>query len=154
MTKPANPARRRVLIIGAILLGAAAVFARAATAPSSSVAAPFEGEPAIVAATFSSAFCAPCKVLKPRLAKAMPAFEDRAVKFVEYDFTFRETDDMRVLAEIDGLADAFDRFAPATGYTLLVEPATGEIVDMLTMDHSPAAMRAALAQALARAEAP
>ena len=52
-------------------------------------------------------------------------------------------------ARAEGLADIYPRFKGATGFTLLVDRDTGEIIDSLTVDYDKSAMRAAIAQALA-----
>ncbi len=109
-------------------------------------------EPEVVAATFASAWCSSCKVLKPRLAKVIPDFAGKPVKFIELDFTFGQRGEIAEQAAAEGLGEIYPRFKGATGFTLLVDKDTGEIIDMLTMNHSEAAMRAALAQALAIAE--
>ena len=114
----------------------------------------FKGEPEIIAATFSSAWCSSCKILKPRLADVIPEFTDDPVKFVEFDFTFGQRADIAEQAEAEGLEHIYPRFKGATGFTLLVDPDTGEIVDMLTIKHSKGAMRAVIAQAIAAAERP
>ena len=114
----------------------------------------YEGEPEIIAATFSSAWCSSCKILKPRLADVIPEFADDPVKFVEFDFTFGQRADIAEQAEQEGLEDVYPRFKGATGFTLLVDADTGEIIDMLTIRHSKNAMRAVIAQAVATAERP
>lgn len=139
--------RGDMMFWGVFVMGAAAFFL-AGRAPLTS-AAPFEGEPEIIAATFSSAWCSSCKIIKPRLAKAIPEFAGKPVKFVEYDFTFGEQEKARAAALDDGLGPVFDDYAKGTGFTLLYDPETNEIVDMLTVNHSAKAMRAAIARALA-----
>lgn len=139
--------RSDMVFWGVFAFGAAAFFL-AGRAPATS-AAEFEGEPEIVAATFSSAWCSSCKIIKPRLAKAMPDFSGEPVKFVEYDFTFGEKAKAREAALADGLGPVFDDYAKATGFTLLYDPERQEIIDILTVNHSSAAMRAAIARALA-----
>lgn len=109
-------------------------------------------EPEVVAVTFASAWCSSCKILEPRLAAVISDFANEPVKFVELDFTFGQRAEIEELARAEGLADIYPRFKGATGFTLLVDKDTGEIIDTLTIDHSKAAMRAALAQALAIAE--
>ena len=109
-------------------------------------------EPEIVAATFESAWCSACKILKPRLAKVIPDFADKPVKFVDLNFTFGERDDIAKKAAAEGLADIYPRFKGATGFTLLVDRDTGEIVDTLTINYDEDAMRAAISRALAVAE--
>lgn len=112
----------------------------------------YEGEPEIIAATFSSAWCSSCKILEPRLAEVIPDFADKPVKFVELDFTFGQRGEIKDKAEAEGLGDIYPRFKGATGFTLLVDRETGEIIDMLTISHSKAAMRAAIAQSVALAQ--
>lgn len=114
----------------------------------------YAGEPEIIAATFSSAWCSSCKILEPRLEGVVPDFADQPVKFVKLDFTFGERGDVADLAAREGLAEIYPRFKGATGFTLLVDAQTGEIVDSLTINHSREAMRAAIAQALAKALIP
>lgn len=109
-------------------------------------------EPEVIAVTFSSAWCSSCKILEPRLAAVIPGFAGKPVKFVELDFTFGQRDEIEQQARAEGLAGIYPRFKGATGFTLLVDKDTGEIIDMLTVDHSKGAMRAALTQALAIAE--
>ncbi len=108
-----------------------------------------EGEPEIIAATFESAWCSACKILKPRLAQVIPDFADKPVKFVSLDFTFGQRGDIARQAEEEGLTGIYPRFKGATGFTLLVDRDTGEIIDSLTVSHSKEAMRAAIAQAIA-----
>ncbi|MBB5518193.1 hypothetical protein [Amphiplicatus metriothermophilus] len=144
--------RRFLFVLFAVLAAAAVASASVAGRNSLSNAARFEGEATLIAATFSSAWCAACKILEPRLARVIPQFEGAPVKFVEYDFTFGEKERNRAAALADGVSgEVYDRFAGATGFTLLIDAKSGAVVDMLTASHSPKAMRAAIAQALARA---
>lgn len=138
------------VIIAAGLLA----FYYTARTPAESADALYDGEPEIVAATFASAWCSSCKILKPRLAAVIPEFSDIPVSFVELDFTFGEQDYIREIAEREGFEEIYDRFKGATGFTLLIDPETGEIVDTLTMNHSRKALRAAIAQAIAVATQP
>ena len=135
-----------VLVIGLI------VFALTGRTTATSADYVLDREPELIAATFASAWCSSCKILEPRLAKVMPDFAGKPVKFVELDFTFGQSDAVEEKARAEGLGDLYPRFKGATGFTLLVDKDTGEIIDMLTIDHSGAAMRAAIAQALAIAE--
>ena len=110
-----------------------------------------EQEPEVIAVTFASAWCSSCKILQPRLAKVIPDFADKPVKFVELDFTYGQRGAIEEKARAEGLADIYPDFKGATGFTLLVDYDTGEIIDSLTINHTQPAMRAALSQALALA---
>ncbi len=141
--------RIKALIFPVVLIAGLGVFLFTGRTGASDAAYTYEGEPEIVAATFSSAWCSSCKVLEPRLSKVIPAFADQPVKFVKLDFTLGQREQIEEQARAEGLGDVYPRFKGATGFTLLVDRETGEIVDMLTMKHSQAAMRAAIAQSIA-----
>jgi thiol-disulfide isomerase/thioredoxin len=108
----------------------------------------FHGKAEIIAATFSSAWCASCRILEPRLAKAIPAFAGKPVKFVDFDLTFGERPELKAAADADGIGDVYDRYAKATGFTVLIDADTGEVVDVITAAYSKDAIRAAVALAL------
>ena len=112
------------------------------------------GAPEVVAATFYATWCSPCRILEPRLSDVIPSFADKPVKFVKLDFTFGKRAEIEAFAQDEGLADVYRQFGGASGFTLLVDRETGEVIDMLTMDHSSRAMRAAIAQAIAVASRP
>lgn len=135
-----------IIVAGVVLIA----FARGAAAVDAEYRYP--GAPEVTAVTFSSAWCSSCKILVPRLARVIPEFADRPVKFVELDFTFGERREIHDQAEAEGLGDVYSRFKGATGFTLLVDRETGDIIDSLTIKHSRQAMRAAIAQAIAIAE--
>ncbi|MEQ8935436.1 MAG: thioredoxin domain-containing protein, partial [Amphiplicatus sp.] len=82
--------RSRLFLVFALLAGGAVLF-QALSKPGA-VSAAFNGEPELIAATFSSEWCASCRVLKPNLAQVLPKFASKPVRFVEYDFTFGQTD--------------------------------------------------------------
>ncbi len=153
--------KRADQIVFALIFSAVAAFvvlgrAPAATADvSSAVKAGDEtaAEPALIAVTFSSAWCSACKILKPRVAEIIPDFADQPVRFVELDFTFGQREDLERKAARHGLDKIYPQYKGATGFTLLVDRDTGEIVDTLTASYSSQAMRASVAAAIAVAEA-
>lgn len=145
--------RSNAVFFGLLAAGAAG-FALFARAPATSATAAFAGEPEVIAATFNSAWCAACKIVKPRLMKVIADFAVSPVKFVEYDLTFGAGGASQEAAAADGLSSVYERFSGATGFTLLVDADTGEILDMLTVNHSGDAMRAAIARALEKAARP
>lgn len=137
-----------------ILAAGFAAFYFTARTPAESADAPYAGKPEIIAATFASAWCSSCKILKPRLAAIIPDFSEKPVTFVELDFTFGQRAEMREIAVREGFAEIYDRYKGATGFTLLIDRDTGKIVDTLTMNYSRNAMRSAIAQAVAIASSP
>lgn len=143
--------RGRLILLAALAAGGAALF-QASQRPGA-VSAAYAGEPELIAATFSSEWCASCRVLKPNLARVLPDFAGKPVRFVEYDFTFGQTEAIRAQADADGIGEIYARFKGATGFTVLVDAGSGEIIDTLTMNHSSAAIADALDNALAVAAA-
>lgn len=141
--------RVKNFIFPAVLVLGLAVFALTGRNSATGADYALDREPEVIAATFASAWCASCKILQPRLAEVMPDFADQPVKFVELDFTFGQGGGVEEKARAEGLADIYPRFKGATGFTLLVDRDTGEIIDSLTVDYDKNAMRAAIAQALA-----
>jgi thiol-disulfide isomerase/thioredoxin len=157
MSEGSPPAPKRFVTRGdavflLALLVAAAAFALYARRPAENAEAAFSGAPELIAATFNAQWCSSCKILKPRLLKIIPEFRSAPVKFVEYDLTFGP-EKGRAEAAADGISSVYDRFSTATGYTLLIDAETGEILDMLTVNHERAAMREAIRGALRKAEA-
>jgi len=143
--------KSKYLILAAIFLGAGLgnFFLDRGPVADAQAEQVFDGEPEILAATFSSAFCSACKILEPRLKKVIPSFSDQPVRFIEFDFTFGKTADQRQRAQDLGFYHAYERFKNATGFTLLIDAETGVVIDVLTMNHSQDAMRAAIAQSVA-----
>lgn len=131
--------------LAAAFIGAFFMFART---PATSADAPSAGKPEIVAATFASSWCSACKVLKPKLAKVIPGFANDPVAFVEFDFTFGPRDETRAEADKYGIGDLYERNKGATGFTVLVDYDSGEILDTLTMNFSENAMKSAIARAI------
>ena len=80
-----------------------------------------------------------------------PDFADKPVKFVKLDFTLGQRGAVAEKAKREGLGDVYPDYKGATGFTLLVDADTGEVVDSLTIRHSEKAMRTAIAQAIAAA---
>ena len=141
--------RMKSFLFPAIVLAGAAAFALSGRTAATDAEYLYPGEPEVVAATFASAWCSSCKILIPRLSEVIPDFADRPVKFVELDFTFGERGPIEETAEAEGLGALYPRFKGATGFTLLVDRDSGEIIDTLTINHSATAMRAAIDQAIA-----
>ena len=144
--------KRQSIVLVCLVMAGLAAFALAGRGRATSAEYALDREPEVIAATFASAWCTACKILEPKLAKAIPSFADKPVKFVEYDFTFGETEEVRDAALADGFGPVFDRYAKATGFTVLYDPQTEEVLDVLTAGHSTGAMRAAIARALTIAE--
>lgn len=141
--------KRRFGLIVAVVIGIAVAVAVSSRNRSVSIEQSAVGAPQLIAASFTSAWCSSCRILEPRLAEAMPAFKDSPIEFVEFDFTFGETEALAARAAEQGLARVYDANKGATGFTVLVDARSGEIIDTLTMNFSVADIKGALKRALA-----
>ncbi len=142
--------RTALVAAAALLVPAAAIVGVKMRSPD--VSAVYEGTPEIIAASFVSAWCASCKILEPRLAKVMPAFAEAPVKFEAFDFTFGATPELAERAAQDGYATVYARYAGATGFTLLIDRESGEILDRLTMSDTEQSIQSRIEAALREAE--
>jgi thiol-disulfide isomerase/thioredoxin len=140
--------KRRGVLFAAGFVAALGV-AVAVKGPTPVVAQKAAAAPRVIAASFTSAWCSSCRILEPRLAEAMPAFKGAAIEFVEFDFTFGETEELAARAAAQGLTRLYDANKGATGFTVLVDARSGEIIDTLTMNFSVADIKGALKRALA-----
>lgn len=118
-----------------------------------------EDEPAaprLVAVTVWSAFCGPCRVVEPRFERALDAFEagqpDQnvvAVDRVRLDLTPGRRAAAATRAAEAGLSELYASLGESTGYIVLVDRETGDVLARLTMAYAPADMRGALEHAAA-----
>lgn len=143
---------RSHVLLAAVLIPAA-VAVGAAFRSAKPVEAPFAGTPEVIAASFVSDWCGACKILEPKLSKVIPAFAEAPVKFVSLDFTFGNRPELAQRAAADGYSVVYARFAGATGFTLLIDAKSGEIIDRLTIIDSERSMRERINRALAQAVA-
>ena len=146
--------RLKNLLFPAALIIGVAVFAFSGRTAETGAAYALERQPEVIAATFSSAWCSACKVLEPKLADIIPGFSTEPVRFVKLNFTFGQGAEQEKIAADLQFKDVYERFKGATGFTLLIDAESGDIIDMLTMDHSKKAMRAIIAQSIAVASRP
>lgn len=108
----------------------------------------YDGKPEIVAATFSSAWCSACKILEPKLAKVVPDFANKPVKFVKLDFSMGQGSGPAKVAEDNNFTSVYEKYKGSTGHTLLLDAETGEIIDQLTVKLSSDEMKQALKSAI------
>lgn len=92
-----------------------------------------DSQPKLVAAMFYSAWCSSCAVLDPRLRDIAPEFDGRAVQFVKFDFSLGPNDTQRSKARSLGIEAAYMNNEGATGYMLLIDRTSEEVLASVTM---------------------
>ncbi|MFC7291958.1 TlpA family protein disulfide reductase [Hirschia litorea] len=108
----------------------------------------YDGRPEIYAVTFSSAWCSTCKILEPKLAEVAPDFANKPVKFVKLDFSLGQGGAPEKTARDLNFMPVYEKYKGGTGFTLLLNADTGEIVDRLTVKLSSDEMKQALDMAI------
>ena len=94
-------------------------------------------------------WCSACKTLEPKVAGVKPEFADKPIQFLRIDLTNQE----RAEASIDrarevGLGEVAQRNAQATGFLILVDGESKQIVDRIFANHSEQQIRQKLERAL------
>lgn len=105
----------------------------------------------IVVAMFYSGFCGACQVLDPKIDAVKSEYADRPVTFITFDKTFSMLggrDQRAQLAADHGMTALWDANKGRQGFALVVDPNTGQALDMLTMRNTKADIRASLDRAL------
>jgi len=98
---------------------------------------------------FYADWCHYCQILDPKLDKVRKEFEGTAFKFQRIDMT----DDSRLYASFNeakalGLGRIVRAYGQGTGFMLLVDARTGQVVDQIVARHSESQIKAKIQQAL------
>ncbi len=105
--------------------------------------------PELVGILFYADWCGSCKVLDPKLQAIQPDFHGQKVLFTRFDLTDDFTQDQSLLlASLLTFQDIY-LANQKTGFMLLVNVETGEVVDTLYKTQTEDELRAAIEAALA-----
>ena len=105
-----------------------------------------EEKPRLIAARFTADWCGQCAILQPRLDDVWPAYEDAEIERVVFDFTSDERDTPRARAAAAGIEHIYEPLEGRTGFLLLIDRESGEVLEMVNTSYD----RAAIADALDR----
>lgn len=87
--------------------------------------------PAVKAVVFYSDSCGACKVLEPKMMKAMKAVNMANIDVVKLDFSSKETiESSKALAEDKAVSGLLQKFGAKTGFVTLLN-SDGEIIEKL-----------------------
>lgn len=105
-------------------------------------------EPRLVAALFRSNWCGPCKILEPRYERVIQAYPPASVEQVRFDSSFGRRRALAERASEEGIRAAYETARDATGFVLLIDRETQDILARITVEYSEADMAGALEYAL------
>lgn len=110
------------------------------------------GEPDVLALVFTAEWCAACKVLDPKLRAARTSLDEEAVRFVILDQTNADARrEATASAREGGFADVYAAHEGKTGFVLLLDADSKEILDRITSSDSEAQIRQKVRRAIAAA---
>lgn len=89
----------------------------------------------VTAVMFYSNWCAACQILDPKIEAAKPQFAERPVDFVKFNFSYAlvQGAKLQALADEKNLSHLYAANKGKTGFMLLVDPATEQIMDIITL---------------------
>jgi len=94
-------------------------------------------DPSVIGVKMDAEWCGKCQVLNPKLSNVMPEFEDSEILFVFFDMTNDfTTQQAGFLANRLGLTDLYNEHKGRTGYMVLLNAETGEVLHTLQSDQS------------------
>lgn len=94
-----------------------------------------EEEISIIGVKMDADWCGKCKVLNPKLNNVMPEFKGEDILFLKFnmtdEFTIQQTEK---LAQRLNLSELFEEHKGSTGYMVLLDATTGEVLHTLLSD--------------------
>jgi len=106
-------------------------------------------KPKILGVLMYADWCGKCKQLDPKLSEVKPQFEDQSILFTQFDMTNDfTTSQSQKLAGLLGLGDLFQQHKGSTGYMVLLDAQTKEVLKTLKHDQSEEQLKKDIASVL------
>ena len=148
-----NALKRNAILIITVLvaMGGLAIAQSPRTTSTQRQAASAEG-PKVIAIKFHADWCGYCKAMGPVFEEMQAKYDQQPVLYVRLDQT-REAGrrQAQYMAHALGMGDIWAEYGGKTGFVLLVDGTTGEVIEKLTHDQSLKAMGASLREAVRNA---
>jgi len=94
-------------------------------------------EISVIAVKMDAEWCGKCQVMNPKLDSVMPEFENEDILFVKFNMTDEfTTQQAGLLAERLNLKSLFEENKGKTGYMVLLNAETGEVLHTLQHDQT------------------
>jgi len=89
-------------------------------------------EISVIGVKMDAEWCGKCQAMNPKLDNVMPEFKDDGILFVKFNMTDEfTTKQAGLLAERMNLKSLFDDHKGSTGYMVLLDADSGEVLDTL-----------------------
>ena len=107
--------------------------------------------PQVVGLMFHSDHCGSCKILDPKVKAAQASFAKEPILFLTFDHTDAATQTQAaLLADATGMGEIYAAQNKASGFMLLVDPNSREVMAKLSRDMSVAEIETAIRNAFGR----
>ena len=109
-------------------------------------------EPKVIGALFYADWCAACKTLDPKLKTAQTAYLNKPVLFTRFDVSTLSTQyQANLFAHTMGLEKVFKDVGIKTGFMVLIDRETGEVLGQINRGDKPDKIKDKIDKALAAA---
>lgn len=144
--------RNSILIITVLVAMAGLAIAQSPRTTSTQRQASSAEGPKVIAIKFHADWCGYCKAMGPVFEEMQAKYDQQPVLYVRLDQT-REAGrrQAQYMARALGMGDIWTEYGGKTGFVLLVDGTTGEVIEKLTHDQSLKAMGASLREAVRNA---
>lgn len=144
--------RNSILIITVLVAMAGLAIAQSPRTTSTQRQAASAEGPKVIAIKFHADWCGYCKAMGPVFEEMQAKYDQQPVLYVRLDQT-REAGrrQAQYMARALGMGDIWAEYGGKTGFVLLVDGTTGEVIEKLTHDQSLKAMGASLREAVRNA---
>jgi len=103
----------------------------------------------VIAVKMDADWCGKCQVMNPKLDAVMPEFKDESVLFVKFNMTDEfTTQQAGFLASRLNLDSLFNEHKGQTGYVVLIDANSGELLKTLQSDLSESKIKAEIRSVL------
>lgn len=94
-------------------------------------------KPSVYVAAFHADWCGSCKELGPKLMSAVGGFKATQMQLVKLDLTDDKTSATSMeTAKAHQWGDIYSQYAPKTGFALIIDAKTNEVLSKITKDMS------------------
>ena len=105
----------------------------------------------LIAVKFHADYCKSCKAIAPTIETVKKNFDKGEVQFVILDFTTDKSKAAAVkLAKAHGITDLMKKHGPKTGFVLVVNAKSHEVLERLTKKHDAATWTASIKKHLTK----